>query len=208
VSETAQKEFALLKGLVWTPEVTKPVQNHWRRAYRALRVRELAQDSGDTATVARVDMYIRKIDGHFFALLSELAPTLPTIPPAPSITAPAEGTSVAIGSAVSITMTPGQGVTPTNYYCFLYDPHHGLVNWDPGKKAYDTTPTCNFAASDPRWAKLSAGPGHIVVRTITKTKSPKGVEYNQWSEAKYEKIVLTGGSGAPAPAPVASGGAK
>jgi hypothetical protein len=207
VNDTATKEHALLKGLVWTPEVTKAVNNHWRRAYRTLRIRELAEDNNDPATVARTDTYLRKIDGHFFALISELAPTLPTIPAAPSITAPAEGTSIAIGSAVTITQAPAAGVTPTQYYCVLYDPHHALVNYDTTKKSYDTTPTCTFAASDPRWSKLAAGPAHIAVRTITKAKSPKGVDYNQWSEAKWIKIALTGGS-APAPAPVASGGAK
>jgi hypothetical protein len=195
VSDTLQKESALLKGLVWTPEVRKAVSEHWRRAYRTLRVRELAEDSGDTGTIPRADDYIRKIDGHLFAYLAELAPSLPAIPPAPTLAAPASGAQIPIGSALTITMTPGANVTPTEYYCVASEGGgHALVNWDPAAKHYGAQPTCTFAANDPRWAKFAPGKGGIWTATLTKAKSPKGVEYSQWSAQRYIPVQFTGGA--------------
>ncbi len=208
IHETIEKENALLKGLVRTPEVQKPVAAHWRRAYRTLRVRELADDGADTATVARADAHLRKLDGHFFGYLAELAPSLPQVPGQPSISAPASGASIPIGSPLTITVVPAAGVTPTEYYCVASEGGaHALVNWDGAGKHYGKEPSCTFAANDPRWAKFSPGKGGIWVSTITKTKSPRGVEYNQWSHQKYIPVQFTGAGGA-APAASASGGAR
>lgn len=45
------------------------VRTHWRRAMRVLRVRLIAEDSNDQATVARCDNFLAKIDQ---ALLNKL----------------------------------------------------------------------------------------------------------------------------------------
>jgi hypothetical protein len=193
IADTTQKENALMKGLVWTPEVRKVANEHWRRAYRTLRVRELAQDSGDTATLSRTDLFLRKIDGHFFSYLAEVAPTLPATPPAPTLNGPAANTPIPIGSALTITMTPAPTVTPTEYWCVASEGgSSALVNYDPATKHYGTSPTCTFAATDPRWAKFVAKKGGIWVATGTKTKSPKGVDYTQWSAQRYVPVQFTG----------------
>jgi hypothetical protein len=207
VRETIEKENALLKGLVRTPEVHKAVTAHWHRAYRTLRVRELAEDGGDTATIARADSHLRKLDGHFFGYLAELAPSLPQVPGPPSIATPASGAQIPIGSALSITVTPAAGTTPNEYYCVASEGGgHALVNWDAAGKHYGKDPTCTFAANDPRWSKLKPGKGGIWVATITKAKTAKGAEYNQWSHQKYIPVQFTGAGAAPAPS--ASGGAQ
>jgi hypothetical protein len=193
IADSIAKENALMKGLVWTPEVRKVASAHWRRAYRTLRIRELAQDSGDTTTVMRTEMFLRKIDGSFFSYLSQTAPTLPTMPAAPTLNAPAANVQIPIGSALAITMTPAPSVTPTEYWCVASEGGaSALVNYDPTTKHYGTTPTCTFAATDPRWAKFVAKKGGIWVATGTKTKSPKGVEYTQWSAERYIPVQFTG----------------
>ena len=194
VSDTAAKENALMHGLVWTPEVRKAEGAHWRRAYRTLRIRELAEDGGDTATMARTDLFLRKIDGHFFAFMSETAPNLPTQPAAPALAAPSANTTIPIGSAVTITMTPGANVTANEYYCVLSEGTAGMSNYDPVAKHYGTSPTCTFAANDPRWAKFTAKKGGVWVMTATKATSPKGVVYNQWSHQAYVPVMMTGGA--------------
>jgi len=206
VADTVGKESSLLKGLVRTPEVQKVTQAHWRRAYRTLRVRELAQDSSDAATVARADAHLRKLDGHFFAALAEMAPSLPTIPAAPTISAPAPGAQIPIGSALTIAVTPAAGTTPNEYYCVASEGGaHALVNYDAAGKHYGTEPNCTFAANDPRWSKFAPGKGGIWAATMVKTKSPKGVEYRQWSHQKYIPVQFIGAGATPAPA--TSGGA-
>ena len=207
VAETVEKENALLKGLVRTPEVHKAVTSHWHRAYRTLRVRELAEDGADPATVARADAHLRKIDAHFFGYLAELAPSLPQIPAAPSIAAPAPGAQIPIGSALAITVTPAAGTTPNEYYCVAGEGGaHALVNWDSVGKHYGTEPNCTFAANDPRWAKFTPGKGGIWAATVVKAKTAKGVEYRQWSHQKYIPVQFVGAGAAPAAS--ASGGAR
>lgn len=206
VADTVAKENSLLKGLVRTPEVQKVVASHWRRAYRTLRIRELAEDNNDAATVARTDALLRKLDGHFFAALAEMAPSLPTIPAAPTIASPAPNANIPIGSALTITVTPAAGSTPNEYYCVASEGGgHALVNWDAAGKHYGTEPNCTFPANDPRWAKMKPGKGGIWAATMVKTKSPKGVEYRQWSHQKYIPVMFTGAGATPAPA--TSGGA-
>lgn len=216
VADTLKKESALLQDLVRTPEVHKASSAHWRRAYRALRIRELAEDDKEPGTVARVDAFLRKIDGHYFAYLAELAPTLPKIPAAPAVTAPAPQASVALGSALAIAATPAAGVTADEYYCAVYEPHAGWNNYDPKAKRYGGAGSCTIGASDPRWAKFQPGRAWVSVHTLTHAKSPKGVSYDQWSHARHVPITLTGAAtttvtGAPvqaATAAAAPGGAK
>ncbi len=207
VAETVEKENTLLKGLVRTPDVHRAVTNHWHRAYRTLRVRELAEDSADAATVARTDAHLHKIDAHFFAYLAELAPSLPPIAAAPSIAAPAPGAQIPIGSALTITVTPGGGAAPNEYYCVASEGGaHALVNYDAAGKHYGLDGNCTFAANDPRWAKFHPGKGGIWAATVIKAKTAKGAEYRQWSHQKYIPVQFVAAGGAPAPA--ASGGAQ
>lgn len=192
VTATNHKQTALLAGLVWTPEVHKAAAAHWGRAYRALRVRELAEDAKDAKTVTSADALLRKVDAHYFALLAELAPTLPKVPAAPAISAPAAGASVAIGSALSIAATPAAGVTADATYCTVYDGHQAYWNnYDPKTKAYGA---CTFPADAPQWSRFSAGKAWLSVHTITNAKSPKGTPYKMWSHARVERLELTGGA--------------
>ncbi len=207
VADTVEKENAILKGLVRTPDVHRAVTNHWHRAYRTLRVRELAEDAADSATVARADAHLKKVDAHFLGYLAELAPSLPPIVAAPSITAPAPGAQITIGSALAITVAPSAGSTPNEYYCVASEGGaHALVNYDTVGKHYGLDGNCTFAANDPRWAKFHPGKGGIWAATVVKAKTAKGVEYRQWSHQKYIPVQFVGAGGAPAPA--TSGGAQ
>ncbi|HEX7602277.1 MAG TPA: hypothetical protein VF316_11755, partial [Polyangiaceae bacterium] len=111
ISKTTKHEVEVTKGHVWTPDVGALENLHWHRAYRALRIRELAEDEKDTAAVARVDAYVVKLDQHFFTSLATLSAAAPSIPPAPTLASPASGASLAVGTAVTIKINPVPGAT-------------------------------------------------------------------------------------------------
>lgn len=48
------------------------IRAHWRRAMRAFRIRLLAEDDKDNASIARADALIAKIDQHLLNRLKEL----------------------------------------------------------------------------------------------------------------------------------------
>ncbi|MFO0674234.1 MAG: hypothetical protein U0235_32240 [Polyangiaceae bacterium] len=48
------------------------VRVHWRRAMRTLRVKLIAEDSNDNATIARCDALLAKMDQQLFDKLKEL----------------------------------------------------------------------------------------------------------------------------------------
>jgi hypothetical protein len=57
---------------VITNEEKDLIRTYWRRSMRAFRIRLLAEDEKDTATVARADAYLAKIEKTLFDRLKEL----------------------------------------------------------------------------------------------------------------------------------------
>jgi len=197
ISKTIKHESDLTKGHVWTPDIGSLETTHWRRAYRALRIRELAEDDKETAAMSRVDTSLTKLDQHFFTALAALAADAPAVPPAPTLSAPASGASLAVGTAVTITINPVPGAT--HYYCLLWgEGRHMWSNYDPATKQYGTSNVCTVPAADAKWAKFENGKANILVRAITPAKTTKGVAYNIWSHSAQVPVVITGGA-APAP---------
>jgi hypothetical protein len=206
VRETRKHQKEITAHHVWSPEMTKLSSDHWRRAYTALRIRELAQDDGDAAAVTRADALLQKLNDAYFAALPELVAKAPAVPAAPTVTSPAAGSSAPLGSPLTFKLSPKDGA---RYACTL---RQSGASWSNRKgKEWGTTADCTIAADDPRWAKFHAGKAHFVGHTITTAKSAKGKDYAQWSEPLKMDIVLTAGGAAPAPTPSASasaGGAK
>jgi hypothetical protein len=217
VTDTLKHEHEITQHHYWLPEMVKVANEHWRRAYRTLRIRELAEDDHDAATMSRAENYLKKIDTHFFALLTELTAKAPEIPGPPTLVSPADKSTVGVGTAATFKMAPYKDAG--QYYCALYQPHHYWSNWQPGKDAkWGVSNDCTIAADDPKWSKFNSGKAHFVGRAIVKGKSPSGKEYQMWSQPVMIEVALTGGapapsgSGAPPPPPhpssSASGGSK
>ena len=208
VTETMKHQKDVAAKHVWTPEMYKASSEHWRRAYRTLRVRELAEDDHDAALAARADAFLVKIDGHYFTLLTDLTAKAPEIPAPPTVTAPADLASVAVGQPVTFKMTPVKDAW--QYTCLLYEPGHSWTNWKSSWTWSDTS-ECTIAADDPKWSKFHSGKATFTSRAVFKAKNAKGAEYKYWSQPSTIHVTLTGGaapgpsgSGAPPPPPSAS----
>lgn len=195
VAKTKKKERVILKGHVWAPDVNALANTHWRRAYSALRIRELAEDDKETAHIARVDAYLVKLDKHFDTELAKLAAEAPAIPPAVTIASPTKGASVAIGTAVTFKVNPVAGAT--SYWCGVWQPGHNYAWTTEG-----ATPDCTLAANAPQWSKLTAGKAYFAARAFTPAKTKKGVDFKIGTAgiSPWHDIMLTGGA-----APAASG---
>jgi hypothetical protein len=213
IEQTVSREREITQHHVWTPEMSKASWTHWHRAYRALRIRDLAQDDGEAATVARVDAYMLKLTDHFLTLLKELTVTAPEVPPPPTLLSPAANASLPVGTAVTFKLAPYKDAT--HYYCWLWEPGgHYWSNWQTSTESYGASPECTLAADDPRWSGFRAGKAEFHGRAILSAKSSTGKDYRVWSEPVKAEFALTGGgapavSGTPhpaAPVPVASSG--
>jgi hypothetical protein len=207
VRETRKHQKELTAHHVWSPEMTKLSSDHWRRAYATLRIRELAEDDKDAAAVARADALLKKLDDAYFTALPELVAKAPNVPAAPTLTSPAPGATVAVGTALTFKMAPYKDAV--RYSCSLQQSGHA---WSSRKgKEWGKESDCTIAADDPRWAHFHAGKAHFTGRAILTAKSAKGKDYAQWSEPVKIDVMLTGGGATPAvsAAPAAStGGAK
>ncbi len=199
ISKTVKKEQEVTKERAWTPDIGATENLHWKRAYKALRIRELAEDDKETSAITRVDAYITKLDQHFFTELTTLAAEAPALLPAPALTAPAKGSSLGVGTAVSIKIAPVAGAT--HYYCLLWGKeHHMWSNYDPATKQFGATPECTIPAGDAKWAKFESGGANIQIRAEIPEKTKKGVAFNMWTHTAQIPVTITGGA-----APAASG---
>ncbi|HEX7603394.1 MAG TPA: hypothetical protein VF316_17365, partial [Polyangiaceae bacterium] len=157
------------------------------------------EDDKDTAAVARVDAYIVKLDQHFFTSLAAVSAAAPSIPAAPILASPANGASLAVGTAVTIKINPVPGAT--HYYCLLWGGgRHMWSNYDPATKQYGTSNECTIPANDPKWAKFESGKANILIRAISPEKTASGVAYKISSHTGQIPVIITGGA-APTPAP-------
>jgi hypothetical protein len=214
-SQTLSRELEITRQHYYMPEMVKISAEHWRRAYLALRIRELAEDAHDAATVSRAEAFLKKIDGHFFGLLTEVTATAPEIPGPPTIIAPQDKSPVAIGTSATFKIAPHKDAA--HYFCTLFQPKQYWSNWQGGKDAnWGSTSDCTIAADDSTWSKFNSGKAHFVARAVVKGKSPTGKEFEMWSQPALIDVTLTGGPAAspasiPPPAPPASfavGGSK
>lgn len=205
VRETRKHQKELTAHHVWSPEMTKLSSDHWRRAYAALRIRELAEEEKDAAAVTRAEALLKKADDAYFAALPELVAKAPAVPGAPTLASPAAGATAPIGAALTFKMAPTKDAV--RYACSL---RQSGKAWSNRKgKEWSTTPECTIPADDPHWAHFHAGKAHFVGHAITMAKSAKGKEYMQWSEPVKVDVTLTAGGAAPVPSTSASaGGAK
>ncbi|HLK40519.1 MAG TPA: hypothetical protein VKU41_27390 [Polyangiaceae bacterium] len=218
VEATVKRERELTAHKIWTPDMSSASWKHWRRAYRALRIRELAQDDHDDATVARVDGYLKKLTDRFLVVIKDLAASAPEVPPPPTLVAPTAGVALAVGTPVTFKMAAYKDAA--HYYCWLWEPGgHYWSNWQASTESYGVTPECTIAADDPRWSRFHAGKAEFHGRAILSAKTSAGKDYKVWSEPVKAEFTLTGGaapgpSGAPGgpsaqpppPKPLAAGG--
>jgi hypothetical protein len=149
VTDTLKKELGIVKGHVWTPDMISTMIDHWRRAYKLLRIRELAEDDKDVATVARADTLLNKTTDRFLTQLKDVTAKAPEIPPPPTVSAPANGASLAIGTPVTFKITPVKDAS--EYHCSLFETQHGGYhvwnNYNAAARAYGTSPDCTIAAA-------------------------------------------------------------
>ncbi len=209
VEETLAREREITKHRIWTLEMSHASWKHWRRVYRALRIRELAEDDGAQGEVARVDAYLKKATDHFLELLAELTAKAPEIPPPPTLVAPAAGSPLAVGTAVTFKMSPYKDAS--QYYCWFWEPGgHYWSNWQAKAEGFGESPECTIAADDPHWAKFHAGKGEFYGRAIIATKGDGGRPFRMWSEPVKADFSVTGGAApalpGPLPVPLPDGG--
>jgi len=190
IQKTIKKEQEIVGHRAWTPEMNAAASAHWQKAYRAIRIRELAEDEHDTAATGRVDVFLTKLDEGFFRNLTALVADAPAIPPAPTLASPANNANVPIASAVTFKMNP---VTGAKWYaCSLYEPGgHYWSNYDPKAKQWGTSADCTIPATDARWDKFAAGKTHFIGRAVTPTKSKGGKDFNLWSDPVRIDVMLT-----------------
>jgi hypothetical protein len=203
VEETLAREREITRHRIWTPEMSRASWKHWRRAYRALRVRELAEDDKEDAVVARVDAYLKKATDHFFSLMTELASKAPEIPPAPTLLSPVAGAQATVGQPVSFKMAPYKEAA--HYYCWFWEPGgHSWSNWQAKEEHYGDSPECDIPADDPRWGRFRSGKAEFYGRAIIPVKLDGGKELRMWSDPVKLEVDVVGGK-SPAPA---EGGAR
>lgn len=199
IEQTLLREREITTHHVWTPEMSNASSTHWHRVYRALRIRDLAQDDNETATMARVDAYLSRLTDHFLALLQELTAKSPEVPPPPTLVSPTASASLPIGTAVTFKLAPYKDAM--HYYCWLWEPGgHYWSNWEVSTESFGTSPECTIAADDPRWSAFHAGKAEFHGRAILSAKSSTGKDYKIWSDPVKADFALTGGA-----APMISG---
>ena len=169
------------------------INGHWRRAMRALRVRELAEDDHDAKMEQRVDSFLKRTDDKFFDTLTALNAKAPPRPDTPVVVSPLAGGSVPVAGAITFKLAPTAGL---KHVCTLVQViDHQAASWVDFSK----TDECVFAADKPEHAKFKAGPAHLHVWAHQTT--PQGEIYSDAANITFE---LTGAAAAPA----ASGGPK
>ena len=171
------------------------INGHWRRAMRALRVRELAEDDHDAKMEQRVDSFLKRTDDKFFDSLTALNAKAPPRPDTPVVASPAAGASVPVAGAFTFKFAPSAGLKHVCTIVQVVD--HQAASWVDFSK----TDECVFAADKPEHAKFKAGPAHLHVWAHQTT--PQGEIYSDAANITFE---LTGAGAAAAPA--ASGGSK
>lgn len=191
-NRTRKHEAEITQGHVWTPDIGALENLHWKRAYKALRIRELAEDDKEAAVVKRTDAFLAKLDKNFYDKLEALAKEAPAVQPPPAISAPAKDAKVALGQPLSIKVAPVAGAT--HYYVVFWTKGHSWSNYDPAKKQFGTTPEITIPPTDPKWSTFSAGKGWIQVRAELPEKTKKGVAYNAWTKTATVPVTFEAGA--------------
>jgi hypothetical protein len=125
-----------------TAEENAIINKHWNTAFKAIRIRELAQDDNDQATVTRVDNFLSRLDNQYYDDLSAAVARAPDRPGAPKLLYPVNGSKLAMGrshalcrfapdqNAVSYSCILTQGSThhSHNYFCSRSGDCFGDVN--------------------------------------------------------------------------------
>ena len=170
-----------------TAEEHAAIEDHWRSAMRALRVREIAETEHDAAAVARVDTFLQKLDAAFFARLTDLnakAKVHSVLAP-PKILSPAGGQVVTVGAGLGLQIEPYKEAS--RYFCAASQGSSGGGH----ASALSEGPACGLPGSGPM--PFKAGRAELVARAFV-----KGV----WSEPAKVEIELRGAE--PPPGGVAS----
>ena len=163
-----------------TPEENATISVHWGRAMRAIRIRELAQDDGDNATVGRVDGLLARLDTQFYDHLLALSSTAPDKPKAPQLEAPTAGLSVRLNEAFQCKFASYPGATA--YSCGVMQPGH------PAWFLHSAAPHMGFALGA---TNLTPGHAEVVGRVQ--------VEHTHWTDAVRVGIELTPSDAPPPP---------
>src|SRR5581483_6814940 len=69
IAKTLKHEREIVGHHAWTPEMNAAASGHWKNAYRAIRIHELAEDDHDAAAMKRADAVLDRLDERFFKLL-------------------------------------------------------------------------------------------------------------------------------------------
>ncbi len=194
-TSTKIREIANKDHKAVTKDEHSLINVHWRRAMRALRVRELAEDDHDAKMEGRVDSFLKKTDDRFFDALTGLNAKAPPRPATPVVASPLAGASVPLAGAFTFKLVPTAGL---QHVCTIVQViGHESASWVDRSK----TDGCVFAADKPEHAKFKAGTAHLHVWAHQTT--PQGEIYSDAANITFE---LTGPGGAAPPA--ASGGPK
>jgi len=167
-------------GKARTPEESAQIGHHWARAMKAIRIREVAQDVGDTVYVGKVDAFLARLDAAFYDTLTELAAEAPLRPRAPTIVEPASSATFRVDQPFECRVAEYPGARAR--ICGLRE--NGRVVW----YGCGGTGECRINAAF--WRFASPGPAQIVGRVPVD---------RVWSNVAEVPIRLAASDAAPAP---------
>lgn len=104
-----------------TAEENAIINKHWSNAFKALRIREVAQDNSDSATVSRVDGYMSRLDSQYYDDLSGAVARAPDRPGAPTLYWPVNNAKMSMGRYHSLCRF-APDANAVSYSCILVQP--------------------------------------------------------------------------------------
>ena len=107
-----------------TSEENQVINRHWNQAYRAIRIRELAQDDGDQPTVNRVDGYLARLDADYEVKLRDAISRAPDRSNSPKLLWPVNGSYLSMSRSYSVCRFE-YDPQAVSYSCILEQPQTG-----------------------------------------------------------------------------------
>lgn len=163
-----------------TPEESAQIGRHWVSAMKAIRIREVAQDVGDTACVGKVDAFLGKLDVGFYETLTALAAEAPPRPRAPTFALPAPEATFLLDQPFVCRVADYPGATAR--ICGLRE--NGRTLW------YGCGATGECRISPALWRFGSPGPAQLLARALVN---------RLWSDTAERPIRIAPSDAPPAP---------
>lgn len=137
-----------------TDEERTFITDHWKRSARLWRIRKLAREANDTATVARVDALLLRADGILEAHLARLRAGAPVMHVMPA--------SVEVQQQPPPPQQENEGVAPSPNHRWTpgyWQWNGGRYNWAPGR--WVEPPQQGMVYQAPRWESRNGRWGFV-----------------------------------------------